>query len=159
MILESLKNAVDRLKKVQSLITHHNNVVDLLKKDEQELSQQIIPDLLSEAGLTELKLPTGEKVQIKIVYQARVLSDDFFNYLVETGNEDFIKNEVMVPFQKKQAYEAESLAVHLLELGYPVERKQYVHPQTLKAYVKQAFESGQPVPDSLEVLTFNQTII
>ena len=117
-----------------------------------ELTDRDLPDMMAEGGITNFTLADGSKLEVKQTYGARipvVHRDAAFAWLKEKGHDDIIKNLVSVPFGRGE----DSLATDFINLaqknGYAPDQKKEVHPQTLKAFVKEQLEKGQEVPMDL----------
>lgn len=117
-----------------------------------ELTDRDLPDVMAEVGLTDITLADGSKLSIKQTYGARIpveYRDAAFAWLQEKGHDDLIKNLVSVPFGRGE----DSSATEFMELaqknGFLPDQKKEVHPQTLKAFVKEQLEKGQDVPMDL----------
>ena len=117
-----------------------------------ELTDRDLPDMMAEVGITNFTLADGSKLDVKQTYGARipvVHRDAAFAWLKEKGHDDIIKNLVSVPFGRGE----DSLATDFINLaqknGYAPDQKKEVHPQTLKAFVKEQLEKGQEVPMDL----------
>ena len=117
-----------------------------------ELTDSDLPDLMQEIGLTEFTLEDGSKLEIKQTYGARIPvehRDAAFAWLKDNGHDDLIKNLVSVPFGRGE----EKKATYFIEIaqknGYQPDQKKEVHPQTLKAFVKEQLQKGQAVPMDL----------
>ena len=117
-----------------------------------ELTDRDLPVMMAEVGITNFTLADGSKLEVKQTYGARipvVHRDAAFAWLKEKGHDDIIKNLVSVPFGRGE----DSLATDFINLaqknGYAPDQKKEVHPQTLKAFVKEQLEKGQEVPMDL----------
>lgn len=117
-----------------------------------ELTDRDLPDMMAEVGITNFTLADGSKLEVKQTYGARIPvahRDAAFAWLKEKGHDDIIKNLVSVPFGRGE----DSLATDFINLaqknGYAPDQKKEVHPQTLKAFVKEQLEKGQEVPMDL----------
>ena len=117
-----------------------------------ELTDRDLPDMMAGGGITNFTLADGSKLEVKQTYGARipvVHRDAAFAWLKEKGHDDIIKNLVSVPFGRGE----DSLATDFINLaqknGYAPDQKKEVHPQTLKAFVKEQLEKGQEVPMDL----------
>jgi hypothetical protein len=117
-----------------------------------DLTDYDLPDVMQEIGLTNFTLADGSKLEIKATYGARIPVEHreaAFAWLQEKGYDDIIKNMVSVPFGRGE----DSSATEFMELaqksGYLPDQKKEVHPQTLKAFVKEQLEKGTPVPMDL----------
>tara|TARA_Y100001951_G_C11278057_1_gene263304 strand:- start:239 stop:784 length:546 start_codon:yes stop_codon:yes gene_type:complete len=134
------------------------------KNDEiRVLSEQEIPNLMQEAGVSEFKLADGSSVSIKPFYAAKIpvsKTDEAFQWLTGNGYGDLIKNTVSLNFGKSEDNIANSLVEDLKSKGHNVSQKKKVEPQTLKAFVKEAIQNGQNVPmDLFGVYISNKTTI
>ena len=134
------------------------------KNDEiRVLSEQEIPNLMQEAGVSEFKLADGSSVSIKPFYAAKIpvsKTDEAFQWLTGNGYGDLIKNTVSLNFGKSEDNVANSLVEDLKSKGHNVSQKKKVEPQTLKAFVKEAIQNGQNVPmDLFGVYISNKTTI
>ena len=134
------------------------------KNDEiRVLSEQEIPNLMQEAGVSEFKLADGSSVSIKPFYAAKIpvsKTDEAFQWLTGNGYGDLIKNTVSLNFGQSEDNVANSLVEDLKSKGHNVSQKKKVEPQTLKAFVKEAIQNGQNVPmDLFGVYISNKTTI
>jgi len=114
-----------------------------------KLTDEDLPALLHEIGLPKFELDDGTKVTLQQTYGAHISEanqQDAFSWLREHGFEDIIKNTVACEFGKGE----DSEAVRFMELaqseGVPVQQKTSVHPQTLKAFVRERVEAGDDFP-------------
>ena len=102
--------------------------------------------------ITKLKLKDGESVEIKKIYGASITPDyqeQAFTWLRNNGLGDIIKNDVTVTFGRGEDNKAATYAVLARGQGYEPVQKIGVHPQTLKAVVRERLESGQEMPSDL----------
>ena len=134
------------------------------KNDEiRMLSEQEIPNLMQEAGVSEFKLADGSSVSVKPFYAARIpvsKTNEAFQLLIGNGYGDLIKNTVSLNFGKSEDNLANSLVEDLKSKGHNVSQKKKVEPQTLKAFVKEAIQNGQNVPmDLFGIYISNKTTI
>ena len=90
---------------------------DKLKKKKEEadhISSKVIPELLAEQGLSEIKLADGSKVSVKQEFGATLPKDEVrrdaaYQWLRDQGLGDIIKNNVSVTFGKGEDDKAQSL--------------------------------------------------
>ena len=118
-----------------------------LNEEHRHITEDVIPGMLLDKGLSEIKLKTGEKVTIKKVYTGHIKAEDWLNaeqYLKDSGNDSIIKSECKVDFGKgRKMMEASVLLMqHLREQNLPYKAKSFVHPMTLKSFIKENMESG-----------------
>lgn len=120
-----------------------------LNKRYQEVSERQIPDLMQQLGGMQKLVVRGWTIQVKPFYAASISEEHkaaAFAWLAEHKHDDLIKNDVYAKFGKGEDDKAESLIEEIRKLGYSVEQKKYVHPQTLKAFVKEQIERGVDFP-------------
>ena len=102
--------------------------------------------------MTKLKLRDGESVEIKKIYGASIPHEsqqEAFQWLREHDLGDIIKNDITVTFGRGEDNKAATYAVLARGQGYEPVQKIGVHPQTLKAVVRERLESGQEMPSDL----------
>jgi len=108
--------------------------------------------MMDEMQITKLKLKDGESVEIKKIYGAYIPAEQqaaAFTWLRNNGLGDIIKNDITVTFGKGEDNKAAEYAVLAKGQGYEPIQKIGVHPQTLKAMVRERLESNQDVPSDL----------
>ena len=149
---KSLSEKVIELKNLEDEIKNAEKSVSKLKEQAKTLSQFEIPMMMEEMHITKLKLKDGESVEIKKIYGASIspdYQDKAFTWLRNNGLGDIIKNDVTVTFGRGEDNKAADYAVLARGQGYEPVQKIGVHPQTLKAVVRERLESGQELPSDL----------
>ena len=163
---DKVKSISELCNRLLDLQEQAKRIEDNLKSKNDEirmLSEQEIPNLMQEAGVSEFKLADGSSVSIKPFYAAKIpvsKTDEAFQWLTGNGYGDLIKNTVSLNFGKSEDNLANSLVEDLKSKGHNVSQKKKVEPQTLKAFVKEAIQNGQNVPmDLFGVYISNKTTI
>ncbi len=133
------------------------------KKDIEHLSGEVIPTMLSEMGLSFLKLQDGSSVEVKTNYSATITQankEAAFNWLRENGLGDIIKNEISVSFGRNEDNKAADYANLAKGQGFEPQQKLKVEPMTLKALVRERLEAGKSMPTEIfNVFVGNKTTI
>ena len=133
------------------------------KKDIEHLSGEVIPTMLSEMGLSFLKLQDGSSVEVKTNYSATITQankEAAFNWLRENGLSDIIKNEISVSFGRNEDNKAADYAELAKGQGLEPVQKLKVEPMTLKALVRERMEAGKEMPTELfNIYVGNKTTI
>ena len=128
------------------------------KKEMREISELILPELFAEMGLDSVTTDTGDKVSVKPMFFPKVTDEnEFFRWLDEMGHGDIVKTEVSASFGKGEHLEAREAFERIADLGATLGQK--VHPQTLKAFVRELSEKGKDLTDSLDLVVIKKTII
>ena len=161
--IQSLADQVEMLENLHKRIeTSENNIKDL-KKEYQRISGEVIPTMMSEMGLAELKLQDGSHLKVSTSYRATITEankETAFNWLRENGLGDIIKNEILVSFGRNEDNKAANFADLAQGQGYQPTQKLKVEPMTLKALVRERIEKGDDMPtDLFNVFAGNRTKI
>tara|TARA_R110000803_G_scaffold106549_3_gene174622 strand:- start:552 stop:1133 length:582 start_codon:yes stop_codon:yes gene_type:complete len=122
------------------------------KKDLQKLTDEEMPAMLAEMGISSFSLDDGSTVQVKQTYGASILvknRPDAYNWLRDKGYDDIIKNTVVCQFGRGEDDRASSFSAFAEQQGFIPEQKTEVHPQTLRAFVKERCEAGEDFPMEL----------
>lgn len=122
------------------------------KKELLKLTDEDLPAMLQELGLSSFSLDDGSTVEVKPTYGASIKVDNrpaAFEWLREHGYDDIIKNTVACSFGRGEDDRASAFASFAEKEGYFAEQKTEVHPQTLRAFVKERVEAGDEFPMEL----------
>ena len=143
-------------------------IEDQLKKKKEEaddISSRVIPELLAEQGLSEIKLADGSKVSVRKEFRATVPKDDLrreaaLQWLRDQGLGDIIKNNVTVSFGKGEDDKAEQLLNLAADNGFEPQQKSDVAWNTLSALYQERVEAGLDMPsDSFSLWIKDKTKI
>ena len=161
--INKLANKIREMQAIQKDIEQNEKYLKQRKKDLEQLSGEAIPTMLTEMGLTYLKLADGSSVEVKTNYSATITQankEAAFNWLRENGLGDIIKNELTVSFGRNEDNKAASYAELAKGQGYQPTQKLKVEPMTLKALVRERIEAGKPMPTEIfGVFIGNKTTI
>ena len=119
------------------------------KRDLETLSGDVIPTMMAEMGLTQLKLMDGSSVDVKPYYAASITvknREAAYKWLRENDLGDIIKNDVTVSFGRNEDNKAADYANLAQSQGYQPTQKLKVEPMTLKALVRERIEKGIEMP-------------
>ena len=161
--LQSLADQVERLEAMQQQFEIQDESLKEKKKQIEHLSGEVIPTMMSEMGLSHLKLIDGSTVDVKPNYSANISvanREKAFNWLRENGLGDIIKNEISVSFGRNEDNKAADYAALAEERGFQPTQKLKVEPMTLKALVRERLEAGKTMPTEIfNVFVGNKTTI
>jgi len=128
---------------------------ETLKKEKKtllKLTDEEMPAMLAEIGISSFSLDDGSTVEVKQTYGASILVDNrpaAYEWLREHGYDDIIKNTVFCQFGRGEDDLASSFAAFAQQQGYVPEQKTEIHPQTLRAFIKERVEEGEAFPMEL----------
>ena len=124
------------------------------KAEADDISSRVIPELLAEQGLSEIKLADGSKVSVKKEYRCTIPKDEIrreqcYKWLRDQKLEDIIKNNVFVTFGKGEDDKAKQLLDLAVANGFEPQQKSDVSWQTLTALFRERIESGLDMPSDV----------
>ena len=161
--INKLADKIKELQAQQEQLQIQEDAVKQKKKDIEYLSGEVIPTMLSEMGLSFLKLQDGSSVEVKTNYSATITQakkEEAFNWLRENGLGDIIKNEISVSFGRNEDNKAADYANLAKSQGLDPMQKLKVEPMTLKALVRERMEAGKEMPTELfNIYVGNKTTI
>tara|TARA_R110002060_G_scaffold64426_3_gene73527 strand:+ start:6 stop:560 length:555 start_codon:yes stop_codon:yes gene_type:complete len=163
---ENIKSLSNEVQKMESLVKQIEDIEENLKKRKKDLdviSAEVIPTMMSEMGLSQLKLMDGSMIDVKPFYNATITvanRESAFNWLRQNGLGDIIKNEMVVSFGRGEDNKAAEYAELAKSQGLQPAQKLKVEPMTLKALVRQRIEAGQEMPTEIfSIFVGNKTTI
>ena len=163
---ENIDKLADKIKELQAhqqQLEIQEDSIKKRKKDIEYLSGEVIPTMLSEMGLSFLKLQDGSSIEVKTNYSATITQankEAAFNWLRQNGLGDIIKNEISVSFGRNEDNKAADYAELAKGQGFEPTRKLKVEPMTLKALVRERLEGGKEMPTELfNIFVGNKTTI
>ena len=161
--INKLADKIKQLQAHQQQLQVQEDAIKQKKKDIEHLSGEIIPTMLSEMGLSFLKLQDGSSVEVKTNYSATITQankEAAFNWLRENGLSDIIKNEISVSFGRNEDNKAADYAELAKGQGLEPQQKLKVEPMTLKVLVRERMEAGKEMPTELfNIFVGNKTTI
>ena len=122
------------------------------KKQLLELTDQDLPAAMEEINLESFTLYDGSEVKITPTYGGTIKVSDrpqAHKWLRNNGYGDLVKNTVSASFGMGEDNVAADFYQSAIEKGLNVDKKEAVHPQTLKSWVKEMTENGSEFPSDL----------
>ena len=161
--IQTLADQVEKLEELQKRFELQEDNLKNTKKQIDNISGEVIPTMMSEMGLSHLKLMDGSSVDVKPNYSASITianREAAFGWLRNNGLGDIIKNEISVSFGRNEDNKAADYAALAEERGYQPTQKLKVEPMTLKALVRERIEAGKEMPTEIfNVFVGNKTTI
>ena len=147
--LSDLTKKAEELLALEKLVDEKQEALKIAKNTLQKVSEEEIPSMLSELGLSEITMNDGSKISTSQYYSTRITPDkqeEAFNWLSNNGHGYIIKNTVTVSFGREENDSAVKLADELAGQGLDPTQKKWVEPMTLKAFVREQVENGNDLP-------------
>ena len=159
--IKSLSDQVLRLRDLEAEVKAQEEKIKQTQKEIARISEDVIPTMLSEMGLSQLKLADGSSVDVKPFYSASISvanREKAYKWLRDNGLGDIIKNDVVVSFGRHEDNKAVDYANLAKSQGFEPTQKLKVEPMTLKALVRERIEAGEEMPmDIFNVYVGNRT--
>lgn len=149
-ILQKLLRLISVMNGYEETIVALEDDLRKVKAKHREMSTEQIPELMSELGIEEFTLEDGRKVKVEDTVSGSLPKDrhkraEALEWLRKHGGDGMIKDSFAISFGKDQDQEAEGFAESLHSMNVPFERKEDVHPMTLKAYAREMMGQGEIV--------------
>jgi hypothetical protein len=144
---KSLSNLVKQLEDINANIEHVESELKKLKQERNRVSMENIPALMDEMGVDRIDVD-GVSVQLGSFVSASIPPDrkqEAYEWLRSNGLDDIIKNEVILGFGRGEDETAQKIMLDLENRGFHPEAKTHIHAMTLKAFVRERVENGQPI--------------
>ena len=159
--IKSLSEQVLKLRDLEAEVKAQEEKIKQTQKEIARISEDVIPTMLSEMGLSQLKLADGSSVDVKPFYSASISvanREKAYKWLRDNGLGDIIKNDVVVSFGRHEDNKAVDYANLAKSQGFEPTQKLKVEPMTLKALVRERIEAGKNLPmDIFNVYVGNRT--
>jgi len=150
--LTSVASLARQIRDKEETISRLEETLKEEKKTLLKLTDEEMPAMLAEIGISSFSLDDGSTVEVKQTYGASILVDNrpaAYEWLREHGYDDIIKNTVLCQFGRGEDDLASSFAAFAQQQGYVPQQKTEIHPQTLRAFIKERVEEGEAFPMEL----------
>ena len=140
-----------KLKQKEDEIAALEDQLKSKKAEADDIGSRVIPELLAEQGLSEIKLADGSKVSVKKEFRCTLPKDEdrreqAYKWLRDQGLGDIIKNNVFVTFGKGEDDKAKQLLDLAAENGFEPQQKSDVAWNTLTALYQERIQAGLDMP-------------
>lgn len=147
--VEQLTKAAKALLRANEVVAEHVELLKQSKEHARVLREETIPGTMQELGITSLKLSSGQELTITQEVYASIPvenKDEAFAWLTENGYDGLIKTNVITSYARGQRETALALQDELIDRGLQAAFEEKIHPQTLKAFIKEQLRDGKSVP-------------
>lgn len=118
----------------------------------RELEMTLLPDALTQVGLSSIKLDNGVEIEVQPFYSCSVSDTNpeekakAIKWLRDNSHSQLIKQEFKVPFKAGDNKTADKFRAALIKAGRVFKESESVNAQTLKSFMKEQLEAGKPFP-------------
>jgi hypothetical protein len=130
----------------------------------RQVQERDLPESMSLAGLESYTLSGGRKVGVETKIVASPAADqkpEMLEWLNEHAFGDIIKHEIKVAFGRGEDALADRM-IAWAKANLPKQKlddKEFVHPQTLNAFVREQMARQIELPDAFGVLVLKKAVI
>ena len=150
--LQTIAEIARAIREKQEYLEALESLVKQTKAELLKLTDEDLPNMIMELGVRDFTLEDGSKVELKTTYGAHIKVDNrdqAFEWLKTNGYGDIIKNVTSCQFGRGEDDRAVDFVKLAEAQGLPVQQKREVHPNTLKAFVRERVEAGDDFPMEL----------
>jgi hypothetical protein len=150
--LQTVAELARKIRDHEAQIENLEQLAQSLKKELLKFTDEDMPAMLAEIGISSFALDDGSTVQVKQTYGASILVNNrpqAYDWLRDNGYDDIIKNTVLCQFGRGEDDKANAFSAFAEQEGFVPTQKTEIHPQTLRAFVKERCEAGEEFPMEL----------
>lgn len=126
--------------------------LDSCEKMIRYLSEIGIPEAMDDAGVSEIRLTTGDRVIVRDVVRASISSAKMLEavrWLEAHDGGDLVRTVISTSIPRDDRESVANVERALSEIGASVDRKDSVHWATLTAWVKERLAAGESIDTDL----------
>jgi hypothetical protein len=152
---QGLRNVAEIARDIRAKEAEIADLEETLKEQKKallKLTDEDMPATLAEIGISSFSLDDGSTVEVRQTYGASILVENrpaAYEWLREHGYDDIIKNTVSCNFGRGEDERAGAFRAFAEQRGYSPEQKTEIHPQTLRAFIRERVEEGDDFPMEL----------
>jgi len=150
---EGKLDAVSRLATEAAALEHKLADTEKLMKETKaalhKITDERLPEALEVMGLQKFTLTDGSEIAIKPIYAASIPKDrkeEAFQWLRDNDHGDLVKNLVSVSFGRGEDDTAKEFVGLCGAQGFVPTQAEKVEPSTLRGWLRERVEAGDPVP-------------
>lgn len=146
--LHTVSRLAERQREQERVVEQKEQELKRAKQDLRQTREVDLPEAMQQAGLSEVALEDGSRISVEEGVDAHVSKanqDKAFAWLEENGFGDIIKCEAKVNVGRDEELR-QRVEAALQEAGVEPEVARNVHPQTLKAFVRERVNRGDTIP-------------
>jgi len=150
--LSNVSDLASKIIQMENKVSFLEEELKSSKKQLLELTDQDLPAAMEEINMESFTLSDGSEVKVIPTYGGTIRADDrpqAHTWLRDHGYGDIVKNTISANFGMGEDNLAKDFYQSALDKGFQVDKKEAVHPMTLKSFVKEMTENGSEFPSDL----------
>lgn len=146
--LNTLARFADEITDLEAEIERLEGELAEKQKRLNDVQRKHLPDMMTGLRMTSFALTDGSSIEVVAGYDAHISAERALGahkWLRDNGHGDIIKNTFSIQLGRGDDEKAAELIKLLGEKGIGFERKEAVHPMTLKGFVREQIEAQAPL--------------
>ena len=142
-----LSDLIREAQRQSALQEEHEQGAKDAKKEYHRITRELIPAEMEAMGLERVDVD-GNSISLQQFVYASIPAtrkEEAYNFLRSIGEDDIIKNEVVVGFGMGQDNVAGAVVDDLRNQGLAPAQKTHIHPMTLRTWAKNRIENNQEI--------------
>ena len=147
--LDGISRLANEAARLEHRLAEQEQAMKETKAALHRITDERLPEALEEMNLQKFTLTDGSEISIKPIYSASIPKDrrdEAYDWLREHGDGDIIKNNVTITFGKGEDQDAQAFILMCGNQGFTPQQAEKIEPMTLKAWLREKVEAGDPVP-------------
>ena len=152
----------EQLKSISALVLEHQSIKGRIsraddwmkdaKKRVEDIEANLLPEVLSAAGVESFKTAEGVVIEVKPVVAGSIPVKDpakkaaALEWLRKNGHGDLIKSEISISLGRGTEQLSAEVEKTLRKMGLEIEKSEGVHPQTLGAWAREMLAKAAKIP-------------
>ena len=147
--LDSVSRLANEAAMLEQQLADAEKLVKEKKAALHKITDEQLPEALEVMGLQKFTLVDGSEIAVNPIYAASIPKDrkeEAFQWLRDHDFGDLVKNNVTVTFGRGEDETAKEFVGLCSQQGFVPSQLEKVEPMTLKAWLRERVEAGDPVP-------------
>jgi hypothetical protein len=152
--LSRLANLAITMRQIEdSIATTEQKLVEL-KAEYRKVTEDQIPSLMDEIGISKITLSNGLKLSTKFFATGKVLNDDVYDWFEKEGFADIVKSELTVKTRRIEKQDLAPVKQAIREAGLEFGEKDSIHYQTMCSFLRERINEGGTLPPAEQLEVF-----
>jgi|TARA_R110000824_G_scaffold348017_1_gene534761 hypothetical protein len=147
--LSTIARLANEAARLEESVAAQEQLLKEQKKALHVILDEQLPEALESMGLQKFTLTDGAEISVKPIYAASIpvnRREEAFQWLRDHEFGDLVKNNVTVTFGRGEDDIAKEFVGTVHTLGLMPNQTEKVEPMTLKAWLRERVEAGDPIP-------------
>ena len=147
--LDAIARLANKAAELEAEVVEAERLLKQAQNAYREITDDQLPAALDAVGLEKFTMKDGSEISVKETYHASIPVNrrpEAYTWLRDHDFGDIVKNNVTVSFGRGEDKAAKAFVDLCDTKGYVPDQIEKVEPSTLRAWLRERVESGDPVP-------------